>query len=901
MNLLASLAARLRSLFRRGREDAETREELQFHLEMETEKNLRAGVDPREARRRAHARLGGVEAVREAVRDARGMRPAEDLLRDLGYALRGARRNPGFTLAVVVSLAIPIGFNTTVFTIVDSLLFRPLPVVRPAELVDVYTSYPDGERYSTSSYQDYLDLRAENDVFTDMAAHVPMSAAVRGDDTASLVMGEAVTGNYFEFLGVQPVLGRMLGPEDERPGVARVAVISSGLWDRAFGRDPDVVGRSFRIRSQPYLVVGVAPPGFAGMVPLLGPDLWIPMTWIEDVSRMMFVAAGSGARPERGQRQRPVYVKGRLRDGVTPARADASLDVIVAGLAAADPDSGEDRRVSLTLTENARLPAGMAGPAYLVGTAGLMLVGVVLLVACANVMGMLLARAAARRREIGVRLAVGASRGRLVRQLLTESLVLSCLGAGAGLTLAWSLLRTFVAAELPIGPFPITFEFLLDARAFLFTAVLAGGAGVAAGLVPALGATRPNVVRDLNGAVAVARAGGRRWVLRDALVAVQLAVTVPLLVLAGLLARSAAGAVGVSPGFDPDRIAVVGIDLNAIGYEWERAERFLRTALERVESMPGVEAASQASRSPLDATYNPESVLVSGLHGPADRGARVETGVVSAGYFDTLGVALLQGRTFTTADTRESPRVAIVSQAMALRFWPAGSAVGRRFRLREWDGPEYEVVGVSADYQVRSATEEPVAYLHLAASQHIRPFGVLLLARTNGDPAALSAVIRRELRRMEPDVFFHLQEDTLRETAAAAMLPNRIAATVASASGLAALVLGAIGLYGVVAYLVLRRTREFAIRSALGARSGTLLRLVLATGAGVAALGAGVGAVLAFVLTRLASQVAPGIPLADPVVWTSVLLLIVGVTAAAHVGPVRRILRLDLARALHVE
>ena len=902
MNLLANVVARLRSVSRRGREDAETREELRFHLEMETEKNLRAGMDPREARRRAHARLGGVEAVREAVRDARGMRPVEDLLRDLGYALRGARRNPGFTLAAVVSLAIPIGFNTTIFTIVDSLLFRPLPVVRPAELVDVYTSYPDGERYSTSSYQDYVDLRAENDVFTDMAAHVPMSAAVRVDDTASLVMGEAVTGNYFRFLGVQPVLGRMLAPEDDRPGVARVAVISSGLWDRAFGRDPDVVGRSLRIRSQPYLVVGVAPPGFAGMLPLLGPDLWIPMTWIEDVSSMTFFAAGSETRPERrGQRQRPVYVKGRLRDGVTLAQADASLDVIMAGLAAADPDSGEDRRVSLTLTENARLPAGMAGPAYVVGAVGLMLVGVVLLVACANVMGMLLARAAARRREIGVRLAVGASRGRLVRQLLTESLVLSCLGAGAGLTLAWSLLRTFAAAELPIGPFPITFEFLLDARAFLFTAALAAGAGVAAGLVPALGATRPNVVRDLNGAVAVARAVGRRWVLRDALVAVQLAVTVPLLVLAGLLARSAAGAVGVSPGFDPDRIAVVGVDLTAIGYEWERANRFLRTALERVESMPGVEAVSQASRSPLDATYNPESVLVSDLHGPADRGARVDTALVSAGYFDTLGVALLQGRTFSTADTRESPRVAIVSQAMALRFWPAGTAVGRRFRLGEWDGPEYEIVGVSADYKVRSGLDEPAAYLHLAALQHIRPFGVLLLARTDGDAAALSAVIRRELRRMEPDVFFHLQENTLRETAAATMLPTRIAASVASASGIVALVLGAIGLYGVVAYLVLRRTREFAVRSALGAGSGTLLRLVLATGAGVAAVGAGVGAVLAFVLTRLASQVASGISLADPVVWAGVLLLIVGVTAAAHVGPARRILRLDLARALHVE
>ena len=901
MNLRANLAARLRGLLRGSREDAETVDELRFHLEMEIEKNLRAGMDPREARRQAHVRLGGVDAIREAVRDARGARPLEDLVRDLGYALRGTRRNPGFTLAAVVSLAIPIGFNTTIFTIVDSLLFRPLPVVRPAELVDVYTSYPDGNRYSTSSYEDYVYLRAENDVFTDMAAHVPISAAVRADDAASVVMGEAVTGNYFRFLGVQPMLGRMLAPEDDRPGAPRVAVISRGPWDRAFGRDPDVVGRSVRIRSQPYLMVGVAPPGFAGMLPLLGPDLWTPMTWIEDVSTMTFSAAGSETRPERGQRQRLVYVKGRLRDGVMLAQADASLDVTMAGRAAADPDSGEDRRVSLTLTENARLPAGMAGPAYVVGAVGLMLVGVVLLVACANVMGMLLARAAARRREIGVRLAVGASRGRLVRQLLTESLVLSGLGAGAGLALAWGLLRTVAAGALPIGPFQITFEFLLDARAFLFTAALAAGAGVAAGLVPALGATRPNVVRDLNGAVAVARAGGRRWVLRDALVAVQLAVTVPLLVLAGLLARSALGASdGVSPGFDPDRIAVVGVDPSSISDEGQPADRFLRTALERVESMPGVQAASQTSDVPLDASVQPENVLVSGLHGPADRGVSVGTAVVSAGYFDTLAVAMLRGRTFTTADTRESPRVAVVSQAMALRFWPAGTAIGRRFRLGEWDGPEYEIVGVSADYEVRSGTGEPVAHLHLAASQHVRPF-VALLARTDGDAAALSAVIRRELRRMEPDVFFNLRENTLRETAAATMLPNRIAATVASASGLVALVLGAIGLYGVVAYLVLRRTREFAIRSALGAGSGTLLRLVLATGARVAAVGTGVGAVLAFVLTRLASQAAPGLALADPVVWTVVLLLIVGVTAAAHVGPARRILRLDLARALHVE
>ena len=901
MRLIAGVLSRLRNLLRRAPEDDETAEELRFHLEMEAEKNEREGLSPEEAYRRARVRLGGVDAIREAVRDAGGTRPLEDLLRDFGYALRGARRNPGFAIAVIVSLAVPIGFNTALFTIVDSVLFRPLPLVRPAEIVDVYTSDPD-DRYTTSSYPDYLDLRADNDVFTDTAAHSPMLAVVRVDQDVDLVMGETVTGNYFRFLGVQPVLGRLLAPEDDRPGAPRVAVISSGLWTRAFGRDPAVVGRTLRIRSQPYVVVGVAPPGFFGMPPIPGPDLWTPVTWVDDVTPIgisTFVTSPGETRLER-RGQRWMFVKGRLRDDVTLAQAEASLDVIMADLAVAYPESNADRQVALTPTDDMRLPPPVAGPVRM-GAAGLMLVvGVVLLVACANVMGMLLARGVARRREIGVRLAIGAGRGRLVRQLLTESLVLSSSGAAAGLALAWSLLRMLAEVDSPIGPIPITLAFALDARAFLFTAALAMGAGVLAGLVPALGATQPNLVRDLNGAGG-ARAGGRRWLLRDALVAAQLAATVPLLVLAGLLARSAAGTTaGVSLGFEPDRIAAVGTDLNVIGYERERADRFVRTALERVQSLPGVESAALASRAPLDLSFSPQNVLVPGLHGPANRGSPVDTAGVSADYFDTLGVPLLQGRTFTTADTLDSPRVAIVSHGMALRFWPDGTAVGRRFRLAEWDGVEYEVVGVSADYKVRFPTEEPASYLHLAASQRLRT-GAVLLARTEGDAAALSADIRRELRRMEPDLFFFLQGDTLRETADVTMLPFRIGASVASVSGIVAMMLGAIGLYGVIAYLVAGRTREFAIRAALGARSGTLLRLVLATGAWVVAVGVAAGAGLALLVTRVAAQAANGIAPADPVVWGSVLLLLVAVCAAAFAGPARRMVRLDVQRALRVD
>ena len=902
MSTLTAFVRQLRGLFRRGHEDAETQDELRFHLDMETEKNLRAGMDPREARRKARVRLGGVDAIREAVRDAYGTRPLEDLLRDLGYAMRAARRSPGFTAAAVVSLAIPMGFNSAIFTIVDSFLLRPLGVVRPAQLVDVYTSDPNVGRYSTSSYPDYLDLRAENRVFTDLAAHAPMVALTRVDETARLVMGEAVTGNYFPFLGVRPARGRLLAPDDDRPGAPRVAVISSGLWARAFGRDAGVVGRSLGIGTQSYLVVGVAPPEFLGMPPIPGPDLWIPMTRAEDVTPIGITTSvdspGETLLKRRGERW--MFVKGRLRDDVSVAQATTNLGAIMANLAATWPESNEDRQLSLTLTDDERLPPQVAGAVRL-GAAGLMVVvGIVLLVACANVTGMLLARGAARRREIAVRLAVGASRGRLVRQLLTENLVLSCLGAVAGLGLAWSILRLLAGVEPPV-PLPVSFEFTLDTRAFLFTAALATGAGVLAGLAPALDATRRNLVRDVNGGVSVARAGGRRWVLRDALVAAQLAVTVPLLVLAGLLARGQAGVTAdVSLGFDADRVAAVDTDLNVIGYDDRRGDRFLRDALERVRAMPGVEAAALASRAPLDLSSTRRVVLVPGVHGSADPGDSMDTAAVSADYFDTVSVPLLEGRTFTTADTPESPRVAVVSETMARRFWKDGTAVGQRFRLAEWDGVEYEVVGVSADYRVRFPTEEPAPYLHFAASQRARSDAVLL-ARTDGDAAQLAADIRRELRRREPDVFFYLQGDTLREKADVTMLPYRVGASVASAAGVVAMVLGAVGLYGVIAFLVAGRTRELAIRSALGARPAALLGLVLAAGGRVVALGVGGGAVLALAAARVVARATGGVAASDPVVWAGALMLVAGVAAAAHVGPARRVVRLDLKRALQVD
>ena len=902
MRSLGGLVARLRPLLRRGREDPETEMELRFHLEMEAQKNRRAGLPPREADRQARVRLGGIEAIREAVRDARGTRPLEDLARDLGYALRAARRSPVFTLAAVVSLAIPIGFNTTVFTVVDAVLFRPLPVVRPAQLVDVYTGLPE-RPYTTTSYPDYLDLRAENDAFADMAAHAPMLAVAWADENTSFVLGETVTGNYFDLLGIRPALGRLLAPADDDPAAPRVAVISSRLWDRLFGRDPDVVGRTLRVRARAYVVVGVAPPEFAGMPPIPGPDLWVPMAWVEDLAPFG-ISTLAGPRPQGETRlehrgYRWMFVKGRLRDGVSVPQAAANLDVLMADLAAAYPETNEDQQLSLTLTNDVRLPPHVGEPVSLAATGLMLAVGVVLLVACANVMGMLLARSVARRREIAVRLAIGASRRRLVRQLLTEGLLLSAFGAVAGVAMAWTLLR-WIAIEAPEPLIPFALGFVIDARAFLFTAAAATGAGVLAALVPALQATRLNLLRDLNGAVPLARGGRRRWFLRDALVAAQLAVTVPLMVLAAASIRGAAGSTkGTALGFDPDRVALVSTNLGMLGYDAERRDRFLRDALDRVQAMPGVEAAALTTRPPLDLSFSPARVLVPDHHGPADRGASIVTVEVTRDYFRTLGVPLLRGRTFTTVDTPESPRVAVVSEAMARRFWPEGAALAQRFRLDDWNAPEVEVVGVSADYKVQFPTEAPAPYLHLAASQRTRLRG-MLLARTAGDAGVLAADINRELRRSEPDLIFTSEAGTLRETVDVTVLPFRVAASVAGASGIVAAVLGVIGLYGVIAFLVVRRTEEMAIRSALGARPGVLLRHVLAAGGWVVALGLGSGAALAFLVMRIFAQIAAGIATSDPVVWASVPLLLVVVCAVAFVVPALRIVRLDVPRALQV-
>jgi predicted permease len=818
---------------------------------------------------------------------------------DIRYALRVLRWNPAFTTLAIISLGIGIGFNTAMFSAVDALLFRPLPVHQPERIVDIYTRGGDGDTYATSSYPDFLDFRDRNEVFADMAGYSPAIAAVKAGDRSVMALGEVVTGNYFQLLGVSAAVGRTLLPEDDKPGAPRAVVLSHRLWGREYGAEVAAVGRSIHIHGQPYTIVGVMPPAFTGMVPMLQPEMWVPVAWVEEIEPAGIQDAvpsptGNTRLERRGQRW--MFIKARLKDGVAPERADANMQVIAARLAAEHPKTNENRPVSVAA--NVRIhPA--ADQALRPVAAGLMIgIGLVLLIACANVANMLLARSSARQREISVRLAIGASRGRLLRQLLTESLVLAACGALAGIATAGILLWLVDNVPMPV-PVPVALSLRIDARVLAFTTLVATVAGLAAGLVPALRATRPNLVSDLKGETTIAAAAGRRWTFRDGLVAVQTAVTLVLLITAGLLTRSLLEAQRVDLGFRAEGLVALSSQLSLIGYDETRATRVFEQAYERVRSMPGVVSVARAVRQPLAINYNRNNVFFADRHAPGHGGITVAATWIDEHYFGTLGVPLLRGRNFSTADGPSSPRVAIVTEAFARRFWPDQDALGSRFRLRGLDGPEYEVVGITADYKVESVGEDPTPYIHYPLRQ--RAFtGEVLIARSGLDPDALLAAMRKEVLALEPATVF-FESLTMEGQVDATLLPARLAAQTIGLIGAVATALAAIGLYGVIAYTVARRTREIGIRMALGATPGAVQRMVMRQGLVILAAGLVVGAGLGALAARAIASGLYGVGAADPTAWGAAVAVLAAAAALANFVPARRAARVEPSVALRLE
>ena len=817
------------------------------------------------------------------------------MLADVRYALKWLLRSPGFTLVAVLSLAVGIGFNTALFSVVDALLFRPLPIADPGRIVDVYTRGADGDTYATSSYPDYLDFKAGNTVFGDILAYSPSIGAVKAGDRTRMALGEVVTGNYFQVLGVPAARGRTLLPEDDRPGAPRVTVISHAVWARDFGRDPAALGRSLMIHGQPYTIVGVAPETFTGLVPMLQPEMWTAIAWVEDVEPagiqdVVPSPTGTSRIDRRGQRW--LFMKGRLKDGETAARAQANLQTIMTQLAAAYPKTNDQRPIATAA--NVRIhPAADRLLRPIAAGLGIA-IGLVLLVACANVANMLLARASGRQREIGIRLAVGASRGRLVRQLLTESLVLAALGAFAGITLAAFAIQLIASLPLPV-PVPVALDLHVDARVVLFTTAVATVAGLMAGLAPALRATRVNLAADMKGEATVASAG-RRWTIRDGLVVLQTAVTLVLLVTAGLLTRSILQAQRVDLGFRAEGAAALGTELGLIGYDEARAATFFARAADRVRAIPGVTSVSRAVRQPLAINYNRNTIFFPEKTLPGDRGTPISATWVDEHYFKTLNVPLVRGRDFTTADTPASARVAIVNEAFVQRYWPGQDPLGRRFRTRTADGPEFEVVGVVSDYKVETVGEKPTPYIHYALGQ--RQFtGEVLIARTASDSRALLASMRREVLALEPNAVF-LDDQTMEAQVAANLLPARLAAQTLTLVGIVATLLAAIGLYGVIAYAVGRRTREIGIRIALGATPADVVRMVMSQGLGIVGAGLVVGLGLSWAAARAIASALYGIGAADLAAWSGAVAVMLASAALANYLPARRAARVDPSVAL---
>ena len=905
--MLDDLRFRLRTLCRRNVAEDDLDDELRFHLERAAEQHEARGLSAREARRRARLEFGQVDAVKDDCRQSWGIRQLDALQQDVAQALRLIRKHPALSAVAAVSLAIGIGLNTALFALLDATILRRLPVDRPEQLVDVYTSDVDGFSWYGSSYPDYLDLRRGDRTLAGLAGYVPAVGAVRIDDRTRALAGEAVTGNYFQLLGVPAAHGRALRPDDDRPGSTPVVVISSGLWSDLYGEDPEVIGRSFRIGGRSYAIVGVAPEDFGGLTPpILTPAFWMPMTWIDDVQPTVMhngsPTPGATRLESRGLRW--LFVKGRLRDGDTAAGAADDLNGVMQALEAAFPDSNEGLRVTVVPTGDVsthpmfedRLRAGALSL--------LVLIGLVLLIACANVAGLLLARASARRREIGLRLAVGASRGRLLRQLLVESTVLALLGVAGGVALAWGLLAGLGAVRVPLLV-PVALELSLNGRVLAVSVAVALGAGIAAGLMPAWTGTRSSVLGELAGRGLDWSIGGRRWSLRQALVGLQIAVCLVLLVMAGLLARNLLVTSRIEPGFSAAGTASVTMALGLSGYDHDEAERFFERAREQVRALPGVQAVARASRAPLSLNFSRSGIAPADAPVPDPRSIAVETVAVGAVYFDAVGVPILEGRPFDDAiDTAGSRRVAIVNEALAQRFWPGRSAVGRRIRPAGADDNRRaaEIVGVVRNYKVRFLQEPPTPYVHFAASQNranLLPAPVLL-ARTAGDAGALGAAMQGALRAIDPDVVF-LEGLTLRDNVASQLLPAQLLAAMLGAAGLVAVWLAAIGLYGVIACAIVRRTQEIGIRMALGATHRDVLLLVVRQGAAVVAIGAAIGSVAAFAAARTTAGVLFGIDAGDALAWSGALVVLLAVGALAHALPAGRAVRVAPSTALRAE
>ena len=813
----------------------------------------------------------------------------ETLLQDLRVSLRRLRKTPGFTLIAVVSLALGIGANSAIFSLVNTALLRPLPVAHPEQLVSLNNHSLNGENnFPVFSVPNYRDLRDRNDVLSGVFAYRFAPVSLSNNGVNERLWGYLVTGNYFDVLGVQPALGRYFTQEDDKAkGAHPVAVITYECWQRRFAGNSQTVGKSVIVNGRPFTIIGVAGKGFYGTEIGYRPEIWFPSMMLPQIE------PGNDYLDDRDSYN--FFVQGRLKPGVTAAQAQAALRNIAAQLAQEYPKENEGRTVELS-------PPGLFG-SFMRGSITsfafvlMAVVGLVLLLACTNLANLLLARATERRKEIAVRLAIGASRWRLLRQLLTESVVLALLGGGLGMCLAFWLVDVLMAFKPPMD-IPLATELHMDWRVLVFTLFVSVLTGVVFGLLPALQATKLELTPALKDEVSLG--GYRRAWLRNGLVVLQVGLSLVLLICAGLVLRGLQRAQFINPGFLTQNALEMSFDLNLQGYDGARVQAFKRQLLERVRNLPGVQQAGFSDYVPLSMNVNTNAIYVEGQ--PEQKGANqptASTSNASPGFIPALGTRLLAGRDFTEQDGESKNRYAIVNETFARRFWPGQQSVGKRFSLSGATGPWIEIVGLMQDGKYFSLTEAATPFVYT----NLRPQGgeyLTLVVRTAGELQSAISAIRREFQQLDATLPVY-NVKTLTEHMDLPLFPARIAATLLGSFGLLALLLAAIGIFGVMSYAVTQRTREIGIRVALGAPAGNILRLIVGHGLRLTLIGLLLGLACAVAGTRLMAGLLYGVSALDLLTFGGVLLLLSLVALLASYIPARRAMRIDPLLALRHE
>jgi predicted permease len=811
----------------------------------------------------------------------------QTLIQDMRYGVRTLLKMPGFTLIAIITLGLGIGANTAIFSLVNTVALRPLPVAAADRIVEV-TPLLKGKDIGAFSYPAYKDFRDKNEVFDGLVAYFPEPMNLSRNGVNERVWGYLASGNYFDALGVRAFKGRMFTQEDDRvPGAHAVAVVSYGCWQRRFGGDPNLVGKTIKLNSHDFTIVGVGPEGFRGTVLVFEPDFYTPMMMAKQI-------APGESKWFENRGNSGLLAFGRLKQGVTATQARESLNLLASQLAREDQIL-EGMAFNLT-------PPGLAIPMVRYGTLGfagvlMATVALVLLIACVNLANLSLARASQRRKEIAIRLSLGAGRTRVVRQLLTESLTLSLAGGVVGWLIAiWMIY--LVAAFKPPVDFNLLIDLKPDWRVMAFTVMVSFITGALFGLAPALQATKVDLIPVLKNEGGLG--GHRRSRFRNGLVVAQMSLSLLLLIAAGLIVRSLQQVQMIGPGFEVENRITMSVDLGLQGYDEARGREFYKQLISRVESLPGVRGASYIDSLPLNLDFKGSAIYAEGQQFThATDLPIVPYGLVWPHYFETMGVPLLEGRDFTMLDDKDESRFVIVNETFARRFWPGQNPIGKRLSRGGPDKPRFEVIGVVKDGKYWTLGEDPRPFVYFPMARAYDST-VSLVVHTGVEPQSMINTIRREVERLDANLPLY-DVKTMGEHMRFSLFPLRAGAWVAGGFALLALLLAGLGVYGVMSYAVSQRTREIGLRMALGARGGDVMRLVVRQGMWLALIGLLIGLAGALVLTRLMSSVLYGVSATDVVTFAGVTLLLGSVVLIACYIPARRAAKVDPIIAIRCE